>query len=274
MTHKTFRRASKPKEIAALAITSSSMGQNRYAVTTINIAGPNIGFEDVQYLWKRKGGGGAGGHGGSSSSGGHSSDGSSSDGGSTSGGKGSDSSSAGGRTTTGSGVTPNFGGGRFYGGGASVPYSSGARSPSGISPVLLAVAAASIFPGLWLYDVYSYPYSNLYTFHNESAKINQTKPVICLCQEYCECGCDENTNSTFMNDILGDGSYTTLNRSLVTVGIVNGTSTIIINGTLPNGTTASGGSVSANTGGSLRLGLSSSLGYLIVIGTVLAAVFV
>jgi hypothetical protein len=247
--------------------------QNRYAVATLNMTGPNIGFDDVQDLWKRKGGGGGGGHGDSGSSGGHS-DGSSSGGGSTSGGKGSGSSSAGGRTTTGSGVTPNFGGGRYYGGGATVPYSSGARSPSGISPVLLSVAAASIFPGLWLYDVYSYPYGNLYTFHNESAKINQTKPVICLCQEYCECGCDENTNSTFMNDILGDGSYTALNRSLVTVTIVNGTSTIIINGTLPNGTTANGGSVSPNTGGSLRFGLSGSLGYLIVIGMALAAVLV
>lgn len=77
-----------------------------------------------------------------------------------------------------------------------------------------------------------------------------------------------------MNNILGDGSYTALNRSLVTVAIVNGTSTIIINSTLPNGTTASGGSVSPNTGGSLRFGLSSSLGYLIVIGTALAAVLV
>jgi hypothetical protein len=32
-----------------------------------------------------------------------------------------------------------------------------------------------------------------------------------------------------------------LNQSLVTVADVNGTSTILLNGTLPNGTTASGG---------------------------------
>ena len=87
---------------------------------------------------------------------------------------------------------------------------------------------------------------------------------------YRECGCDDNTGSAFMNDLLRDGSYSALNRSLVTVAIANNTSTIVINGTLPNGTTASGGSISANAGGSLRYGSAESLGSLLIV-TALAA---
>lgn len=48
-----------------------------------------------------------------------------------------------------------------------------------------------------------------------------------------------------MNGIIGNGSYQGLNRTLANVADVNGTSTILINGTLPNGTTASGGTDSA-----------------------------
>lgn len=45
--------------------------------------------------------------------------------------------------------------------------------------------------------------------------------------------------------MIGNGSYAALNKTLVNVADVNGTTTILINGTLPNGTTASGGSDSA-----------------------------
>lgn len=45
--------------------------------------------------------------------------------------------------------------------------------------------------------------------------------------------------------MVGNGSYDALNKSLVTVARVNGTDTLVINGVLPNGTTASGGSDSA-----------------------------
>jgi hypothetical protein len=245
--------------------------QNHYAVATLSTPSPHTSLKDltlaIQVLWKRKGGGSGGGHGGSghgSGSGGHSSDGSS-------GSRGSSFSSTGGRTITGSGAKPNYGGGRYYGGGAAVPYASGTRSPSGILPVVIgSIAATLIFPGPWLGGAYSYPYQRTYTFYNESASINQTKPVVCLCQRYRECGCDDNTGSAFMNDLLRDGSYSALNRSLVTVAIANNTSTIVINGTLPNGTTASGGSISANAGGSLRYGSAESLGSLLIV-TALAA---
>lgn len=260
-------------------------------------------LDGVNDLWKRKGGGGSGGKGGGSSSSGSSSSGSSSSSGgssSSSAGKGSSGSSSsssssnsgsssssgrsstlgsststtGGRTKTGSGVTPNYGGGRYYGGGATVPYSSGVRSPSGITPVFLAAAALSFYPGLWLFGAYGYPYYHPYTFVNHSAHgnttnttttktkrgggfavlnireddtgVNETKPVTCYCALYAECGCDDDGTTTFLDSVIGTGDYFALNQTLITVADVNGTSTILLNGTLPNGTTASGGTESAN----------------------------
>lgn len=63
---------------------------------------------------------------------------------------------------------------------------------------------------------------------------------------YYECGCDDSGNTTFLDSIIGDGTYANLNKSLVNVADINGTSTIVLNGTLPNGTTASGGTDNAN----------------------------
>jgi hypothetical protein len=65
------------------------------------------------------------------------------------------------------------------------------------------------------------------------------------------CGCDDNGNSTFLNMLIGDGTYANLNTSLVNVADINGTSTIVLNGTLPNGTTASGGTENANGSASM-----------------------
>jgi hypothetical protein len=56
-----------------------------------------------------------------------------------------------------------------------------------------------------------------------------------------------------MSDLIGNGSYTALNQSVVTVADINGTSTILINGTLPNGTTAAGGTDSPNGAPGLAL---------------------
>jgi len=238
----------------ALPHPADSQSQGHDVLATLDTRNPKTDFSPSEELWKRKGGGGGGGKGGGGgggkggSSGGSSSDGGSSSGGSSSGGKGagSSSSSTGGRTTTGSGVTPSYGRG-YYGGGASVPYTAGDRSASGISPILfLSAGALAVFPALWLYGVYSYPYTHPYSFYNATANMNQTKPVDCLCQEYSECGCDENGNNSQLDQLVGNGSYDALNQSIITVADINGTSTILINGTLPNGTTAAGGTESPN----------------------------
>jgi len=262
-----------------------------------------IPFGDASDLWKRKGGGGGGGKGGgggSSGSSGSSGSGSSGKGGSsgsssgsTSGGKGSSSSSAGGSTKQGSGVQPSYGGGKYYGGGAATPYSSGGRSPLGIAPVFLGVGALTLFPGIWLYGAYAYPYHNPYTFHNrtghrnntstkrgveirqdDTTGVNQTKPVQCLCAAYAECGCDDNGNTTFLDSLIGDGTYSKLNHSLVqVVDFPNGTSIIAINGTLPNGTTTAGGSEDANGSSSAVRTMVESSGYWVMIALVGFTVF-
>jgi hypothetical protein len=164
-----------------------------------------------------------------------------------------------------------------------------------------------VYPGLWLYGAYAYPYHNPYTFRNRSARsnatststssaatatptisrrdielwirqsgddstgVNETKPVTCLCANYAVCGCDDNGNATFLDSLIGDGSYANLNASLVQVADINGTSTIVLNGTLPNGTTSSGGTEDAFSG-AIQSMLQFS-GYWVMVAMVGATVF-
>ncbi|KAH7391313.1 hypothetical protein BKA64DRAFT_99931 [Cadophora sp. MPI-SDFR-AT-0126] len=220
-------------------------------------------------------------------------------------GRGSAGSNAGGQTKTGSGVSPSFGG--KYGGGAKTPYTAGRVSPLGIAPIFLGVGLLSIYPGLWLYGAYGYGYHNPYNFRNRTARrnetdnnttntptrdlielvirqddstgVNESKPVTCLCAQYAVCGCDDDGNYTFLDSIIGDGDYFKLNYTLVTVADVNGTSTILLNGTLPNGTTASGGTEDAITsnssdGSAAVRSVIEAGGYWIMIATVALTCFV
>jgi len=169
-------------------------------------------------LEKRKGGGGKGGGSSGGTSGGKSGTGSGGSGGGT-------------------GAPRSFGGGKTYGGGATTTYKSGGKTPNGLlaGALLLPAAALVLFPGLWLYSVY--PYSlNPYRFYNESSRLNQSMPVTCLCQEYTPCGCDNSDDDTTVRELVGTGEYSKLNKSLITVSDVNGTQTLVINGSLPNGT--------------------------------------
>ncbi|KAK4987774.1 hypothetical protein LTR28_001822, partial [Elasticomyces elasticus] len=172
-------------------------------------------------------------------------------------------SSGGGRTTSGSGATPAYGGGRHYGGGAAVPYTAGARSPLGLTPFLLPIAALSIFPGLWLYSAYAYSYPHPYSYRNASNAnngTNTTLPVQCLCQQYSECGCDSNDDNSYLDNLVGNG---TLDPSVARVANVNGTQTLVINGTLENGTTAAGA-----VSGGLRSRVLEVSGWWVVLGAI------
>ncbi|EPE24568.1 hypothetical protein GLAREA_08420 [Glarea lozoyensis ATCC 20868] len=163
----------------------------------------------------------------------------------------------------------------------------------------LGVAAIAAYPGHWPYGFYNYPYAHPYGFYNRTGRRNRTatstsssatatptvvgrsfqlyqrqeegaqesKPVQCLCDPYLVCGCDDPGDNTFLDSLIGDGTYANLNQSVVTVADINGTSTIILNGTLPNGTTASGGTEDAITSTSAATLLSSS-GYLIMVALV------
>lgn len=109
-------------------------------------------------------------------------------------------------------------------------------------PFLLVGGALAFWPGLWLAGAHMYPYGYPYRYYNETARQNQTKPVLCGCADHQPCGCDENNSTDYMNSLLGNGSYSALNKSVVNIGEYEGKETILINGTLPNGTTAAGGS--------------------------------
>lgn len=151
-------------------------------------------------------------------------------------------------------------------------------------------------PGLWLYSVYPYHFGNpvsvlsasrlqlllmiyQYRFYNRTDTnqtnpngTNTTLPVTCLCQEYSPCGCDENDNSTYIQDLVGNGSYAALNKSLVTVSDVNGTRNLVLNGTLPNGTTAPGGTDDDDTSAALSLQVSKYAGYWVMASIVVSGV--
>ncbi|KAK0946079.1 hypothetical protein LTR29_002393 [Friedmanniomyces endolithicus] len=197
-------------------------------------------------LFTRKGGGGGRGSSGSSISSGSSSSSSSS----SRSGISSATSNTGGRTASGSGLAPSYGSsGRYYGGGASSPYSAGARSPGGVAPYFLAGSALAFFPGVWLYGAYAYPYHGAYTYHNDTGQRNETRPVQCFCAQY--------ASAAYLSSVAN-------NATVSRVADVNGTSTLLINGTLENGTTASGGSDSG--AGSFRLGVveKGSGGWLVI----------
>ncbi|KAL2271035.1 hypothetical protein VTJ83DRAFT_406 [Remersonia thermophila] len=203
--------------------------------------------EAINDLVKRKGGGGGGGRGGGGRGGGGSSSGSSSSG------RTSPNSNVGGRTTTGTGPQPRYGGGRYYGGGAVVPYKSGNRSPSGIAPVFAGAALLAFWPGVWLYGAYMYHWPHHHTFYNETSEQEESKPVSCACDPYLVCSCDFTDDTAYLADLIGNGSFHALDHAVITVATVNGTSTILLNGTLPNGTTAAGGDEEPdNAAGGLR----------------------
>ena len=76
--------------------------------------------------------------------------------------------------------------------------------------------------------------------------------MTCLCQMYSACGCDNNDNSTYLDSILGNGSASDQNSSLVNVANVNGTKKVVLNGTLPNGTDNSTNSDGSSTSGAIK----------------------
>lgn len=93
-----------------------------------------------------------------------------------------------------------------------------------------------------MYGAYVYPYTQSYHFINRTDTANnangtnQTLPVTCLCAQYSACGCDEDDDLSYLDTFIGNGSVASLNSTLVNIANVNNTKTIVLNGTLPNGT--------------------------------------
>lgn len=165
-------------------------------------------------------------------------------------------------------MRPSYGsGGNYYAGGATTPYRSGGRSPGGIAPYVLGGAALGVGAyALYGAGAYVYPYAHPYYFHNrtEAAQnqtytnsTNSTLPVQCVCSQYSECGCDDQDDS-YLASIIGNGSSSDINSTVARIANVNGTTTLIVNGTLPNGTTASGGSDDSGSGSGSSSGTSAA----------------
>lgn len=177
------------------------------------------------------------------------------------------SSNQGGITKSGSGPQPAYGrSNSYYAGGAHTPYTAGKKSPGGLSPFLLPATAMAFFPGIWLYGIYAYPYRDPYRFVNQTTNQNETIPVVCLCQEYSVCGCDKNHHSGYFKDLFnGPVPHDT---DKVQVADVNGTRKVVINGTLPNGTTRSDPDASGSPAT-----IAQASGYWVMAAVVMGAVW-
>ncbi|KAG6002344.1 hypothetical protein E4U21_003162 [Claviceps maximensis] len=209
-------------------------------------------------LFKRKGGGGGGGRGGGGGGGGSSGgrSGSSSGGSGSSGSSGSfgsggsrpntgSSSNFGGTSMGGSGPPRAYGGGSYYGGGAAAPFRSGASparsglgTAAGAGVLAFGAGALLFWPGTWHHGANLYPHRDDFSFYNSTTHQTERLPVVCGCAQYEECGCEENESA--LKELVGNGTYEALNKSIINVGDYQGRKTLLVNGTLPNGTTADG----------------------------------
>jgi len=98
--------------------------------------------------------------------------------------------------------------------------------------------ALSFWPGIWYHPVYYYPYTHPYVFRNQTSNQEETRAVACACDETVQCGCDDNEDSSFLDEQIGNGSWAGLNQSQISIADVNGTRTILLNGTLSADTVA------------------------------------
>ncbi len=171
-------------------------------------------------------------------------------------------------------MTPAYGGGgAFYAGGAKEPYKSGSRSPGGILPVAVGAGAIGFLGGAYLAGAYMYPYHHPYYFRNATTGQNETKPVVCVCDQYNECSCDDNGDQEYFESLVGDGRYENLNKSVIDVShnATDNKTYIYILGTLPNGTTAAGGTDDPSGGAQTLL---RAAGWWPVVATALALAFI
>lgn len=99
------------------------------------------------------------------------------------------------------------------------------------------------------YGSYYYLVNDTAPASQNNTDFNETDPVMCVCENYLPCGCD-NANGTFM--LPDDLEY----------AVINGTEYAIINGTLENGTAAT----SAGMGKGLHLTRTGTWGTWIVFG--------
>lgn len=128
------------------------------------------------------------------------------------------------------------------------------------------MTALGFLPGALALGAYAYPYDHHYHYYDENTHKNESLPVVCICDQYAECGCDDNNNSTYYESLFNGTKPA--NSSDVRVVDVNGTEKIYVNGTLPNGTTVASSSAAPATTRVVRNG-----GYWVMIAAVVGAVY-
>ena len=137
-----------------------------------------------------------------------------------------------------------IGQGTFLKGGSIVSYRSGQNSPSGIQPSrVTAAGAAAIFPGTWGAGVYVYSYTLDEDDLDETEldgdfldDLDDPVPVRCLCEEFLECSCEEENDEDYLQFLIDDDDVDDLDEEVVAFNTVDGTTTLVINGTMPNAT--------------------------------------
>ena len=177
----------------------------------------------------------------------------------------SSSSNRGGTSRGGSGRAPAYGGGSYYSGGSRTPYSAGSRSPGGLTPYLLPAAGLGLAGGALAYGAYAYPYRHDYNYTDSHSHKEESLPVVCVCEQYMECGCDDNNNSAFYESLFNGTEPK--NGTNVRVVDVNGTQKIYVNGSLPNGTTV------AENAAPATVQMAQTSGYLAMAAIALSAVY-
>jgi hypothetical protein len=75
----------------------------------------------------------------------------------------------------------------------------------------------------------------MYEYYNITTDEDEKRSILCACQEDQVCSCEPNDD--VMKELVGNGSYAALNKTIINVGSENGTDYFLINGTLPQGTT-------------------------------------
>ena len=121
-----------------------------------------------------------------------------------------------------------------YGGGSRYPYVAGHSTPSGLMPFYVS-ASASWMPYDWGPNgEYCYPLNHTGPALPNNPAGNTTDPILCICLANDVCGCD-NKNGTYTIPL--SAKY----------ALINGTETVVVNGTLADGTTAPSEATSAQS---------------------------
>ena len=104
--------------------------------------------------------------------------------------------------------------------------------------------------------------------------MNETHNVRCLCGRDAECGCDDVRGTdlnNYVQSVVGNGSWAAMQQNGVRKE--KGNSTLVIDGSLDNGTTAAGGS-DDTTQGSGAMGRGRDLGMVMLVALVASGIMI